>query len=132
MSRIGANFRTMLVLLVAPVVAGVLLHQEMEIRRLRMAIAKLSNINSEGTPALSMATTLASADIEELYREAAEVPQLRAEITQLKLETSALQVSIDKLAAQASDVPGTFNRMSAPVEVARWVATLPSGQEQNE
>ena len=125
----------MLVLVAALVAAGAMFRQEMEIHRLRMAVAELTSISSEGSSVLSTATNHDPADVGELRREAAEVQRLRAEVAQLlreKVETSALQASIDKLAVQVSAISGNFNRTSGPIEAAQWVAALPAGQEQNE
>ena len=66
----------------------------------------------------------ATADIEELRREAAEVHRLRAEITQLhreKVESKALQARIDKLAldlnqrSDSIDIFGDFDPPASPL-----------------
>ena len=95
------NYRTILFLVATLVVAGVVVRQEIEIHQLRMAIAQLTRIQSEGAAPISTATNPFPADIGESGRGAAEVRQLRAEVAQLRREidaASALQASAEKLA----------------------------------
>jgi hypothetical protein len=72
------NIQVLLVLLAALVVAGVLFRQEKEMHQLRSAVAELNSHWREGTAVNSTDTNALPADIEDLRREAAEVPRLRA------------------------------------------------------
>jgi hypothetical protein len=143
------------------VVAGAMFRQEMEMHRLRTAIAKLSITRSEAARVISTVANPISAEIEEPRREASEVRRLRGEVAQLrreKIDLSALQTRIEELAAEVSAIPGRrsgsiavidgFDRPTSkaspvvaqatslaqlsPAEAARSVATLPAGEEQNQ
>jgi hypothetical protein len=153
----------MLMVTAAFVVAWAMFRQEREILRLRTAIAELSSSRGEATAVIPMATNPLPAEIEELSRELTEVRRLRGEIDQLrreKVDTTALQASIDKLAAEVSAISENLNgrsgraaiiggsrhlssnasslvsqaislAQSSPEEAARLVAELPAGGEQN-
>src|SRR5262249_1654048 len=92
------NIRVLLALVAALLVAGVVLHQQKEIYRLRAELTELTNLPSKEA-AIPAAANPLPADIEELRGQAAEVHRLRAEITQLrreKVEASALQTGINQ------------------------------------
>jgi hypothetical protein len=147
----------MFLVLAALVVAGSVLREEMELRRLRTAVAELSSSRSEAAD-LSSAVNPTSTEIE--GPEASEVRRLRNEVTQLrreKIEMSALQAKMEELTTKISAMSGSasgpitvtdgFDRsisrlspvvaqavrlaQSSPEEAARFVAALPAGEEQN-
>src|SRR5262245_24126443 len=155
------NYRTILVLVAALLAAGVAICQQIQILRLRMAIAQLTNIQSRQSAPIHNYTNPFPADIEELRRAAAELPHLRAEVVRLRSEvegTNALQASVEKLAREvsaisqnSSDKHGPIDLLdrpssdesslvskatalakSSPEEAARWVASLPAGKEQDQ
>jgi hypothetical protein len=130
MPQMKPNIRTILVLLAALVVAGVVFRQEKEMCRLRSAIAELTGNRNDEATGISTAGNPLLADIDELRREAAEAQRLRAEIVQLRREqvetSAALQAHTDKLAVELSaistkgdrksgltDIFGDFNRPAA-------------------
>jgi len=146
-------------LVAALVVAGAVFRQHKEMYQLRTAVAELTNLRSEGAAVISTVTNPLHANMEELRQEPAEVQRLRVEVAQLrreKVETSALQASIDKLAAEVAAIRRIFNpgfdpifnnpassasplvsqaaslAQSSPEEAARWVTELPAGEEQNQ
>src|SRR5438045_6735816 len=101
------NLRTMLVLLAALVVAGAVFRQEMEMHRLRTAIAELSNTRSEAAGVSATVTNPTSAEIEE--QDVSAVRRLRGEVAQLrreKIDMSDLQAKIKELAAEISALSG--------------------------
>jgi hypothetical protein len=152
------RLRSTLFLVAALLVAGVVVRQEVEIHRLRTAMA---GITKETT---AVSTAPLPADIEELRRELAEVGSLRAEVVRLHREAAAvraLQVSVENLAAEVSAISGASSgrsdaissmddvngaagdgshlvlqanalAQSSPEEAAQWVASLRPGKEQDE
>lgn len=134
----------MIMLAAALVVAGVLLHQEREIYRLRAAIAEFAGAPREGSTS-STVTHPQPVDIEEVRREAREVHRLVAEITQLDRENinvSALQKRIDRLSLEVSAILGSLdpksavrgrlNRFNSVTHLSpEEVAALPPGKEQD-
>lgn len=142
MTPMKPNFRLILMLIAALVVAGAIFRQEREISRLRTAIAEL-NLASNGA-AISTATNPLPAESEERPRDTAEVYRLRAEVAQLrreKLESAALVAKIDKLGADLSAIHGYPNRASEsaavsnyfnPEEAVHSVTAMPPGVEQNQ
>ena len=138
------NGRVMIMLAAAFVVAGVLVHQEKEIYRLRAAIAKLAGASREGSTS-STVTQPQPVDIEGFRREATEVHRLVAEITQFDRESiniSALQKRIDRLSLEVSAIVesmdpksarrGRLNRFNSVTHLSpEEVAALPPGIEQD-
>lgn len=138
------NGRVMITLAAAFAVAGVLLHQEMEISGLRAAIAELAGASREGSTSSTVTQPL-PVDIEEFRREATEVHRLVAEITQFDRENiniSALQKRIDRLSLEVSAIlesmdprtarRGRLNRFNSVTRLSpNEIAALPQGKEQD-
>lgn len=138
------NGRVMITLAAAFLAAGVLLHQEREISRLRAAISELADTPREGSTG-STVTHLQPVDIEEFRREITEVRRLIAVTTQFdrgNVDESALQKRVDRLSLEVSAIlesmdprsarRGRLDRFNSVTRLSpEEVAALPPGIEQD-